>query len=90
MTIEDWKPATGSGRRLGAFDLTMPSGMIIRGCSLVSGDQGKSDFVGLPQQTWTDRNGEKKYSPIIEFTDKSIREKFNVAVLQALSDARCR
>jgi hypothetical protein len=68
----------------------MPSGMIIRGCSLVSGDQGKSDFIGLPQQAWTDRDGNKKYSPIIEFADKAIREKFNVAVLQALSDSGCR
>ena len=34
MTIENWKPTTG-GKRVGTFDLTMPSGIVLKQCSLV-------------------------------------------------------
>ena len=83
MTIENWKPTTG-GKRVGTFDLTMPSGIVLKQCSLVKGENG--EFIGLPQTAWTNNEGQKKYTSVVEIPDKDIRQRFTDAVIRALRE----
>lgn len=83
MTIENWKPTTG-GKRVGTFDLTMPSGMLLKQCILVNGENG--EFIGLPQTSWTNNEGQKKYTSVVEIPDKDIRQRFTDAVIRALRE----
>lgn len=82
MQIDNWKTNTGTSKRLGTFDLTLPSGMVLKQCSLVNGDNGH--FIGLPQSAWVTASGEKKYTSVVEIPDREIRQKFTDAVLVAL------
>jgi hypothetical protein len=64
---------------IGFFDVTLPSGMKLNGCTLLSKDGKK--WVGLPSKEWTKTDGTKSYVPIVEIPDRDARDKFNAAVL---------
>ncbi len=44
-------------------------------------------MVGRDGVALTDANGKVKYSPLVEFTSKEIRERFSSAVVEALRAA---
>lgn len=69
---------------MGSFDLILPSGMKLIGCSLVHGEHGM--FIGLPTRSWV-KDGATKYIATVEIPDKDKRKKFNDSVLVALSEA---
>lgn len=81
MKIANWRPSTSGGARKGSFDLTMPSGMTLIGCSLVDGEKGT--FIGLPQRNYV-KDGVTKYAATVSIEDRDVREKFNLAVIAAL------
>lgn len=67
------------GALIGFFDVTLPSGMKLKGCTLLEKDGKK--WIGLPSREWTKADGTKSYVPIIEIPDRDARDKFNAAVL---------
>jgi hypothetical protein len=64
---------------VGCFDLQMPSGMIVRGAMLF--EKNGRRWVNFPSKEWTKPDGTKSYSPLIEFADRSIADKFQAQVL---------
>ena len=67
------------GTLLGFFDLEMPSGLIVRGAMLF--EKNGKRWVGFPSKEWTKQDGTKGYSPLLEFADRSIADKFQAQVL---------
>jgi hypothetical protein len=63
----------------GFFDVELPSGMKLNGCTLLEKD-GKR-WIGLPSREWQKTDGSKSYVPIVEIPDRDARDKFNAAVL---------
>jgi hypothetical protein len=64
---------------IGCFDLQMPSGMIVRGAMLF--EKNGRRWVNFPSKEWTKPDGTKSYSPLIEFADRSIADKFQAQML---------
>jgi hypothetical protein len=67
------------GTLVGAFDLEMPSGLKILGAMLFEKD-GKR-WVNFPSKEWIDKDGNKKYLPLLEFTSSEVRDRFQAEVL---------
>jgi hypothetical protein len=67
------------GTLLGFFDLEMPSGLIVRGAMLF--EKGGKRWVSFPSKEWTKQDGTKGYSPLLEFADRSISDKFQAQVV---------
>ena len=79
----DWRPYEKNTLR-GFFDLELPSGLIIHGCTLhVKGD---SKWVGLPAQKVVRAGGEVGYVAILEFTSRATTDKFRDLALEALKE----
>jgi hypothetical protein len=80
-----------SGTIRGFADIELPSGMIVNGCKLIRGPQGKYwiappairqvDSDGNPL---LDANGKPKWSPIVEFCDRAAADRFRDLGLEAL------
>ena len=80
--ISDWKPFERGALR-GFFDVLLPSGLILHGCSLAEKD-GKR-WVNPPQRQI--KNGEKtRYEKTVSFVDRETSDKFNKAVVAALDE----
>jgi hypothetical protein len=73
------------GTLLGFFDLEMPGGLIVRGAMLF--EKNGKRWVGFPSKEWTKQHGTKGYSPLLEFADRSISDKFQAAVLPRAEEA---
>lgn len=89
MQIRDFRPMR-KGSLLGFAKVELPSGMVLCDCVIMSSDRGP--WVGLPSKpqigkdgmALTDSNSRIKYSPVVEFSSKEIRQKFSDAVIEAL------
>jgi hypothetical protein len=66
---------------LRGFCTVVIGGLKINSCRVIQ-EEGKTAWVSLPQQEWTDREGKKKYSPIVEVPDH-IKVAIQSAVLKA-------
>jgi DNA-binding cell septation regulator SpoVG len=93
--IRRWTPLrTPAGTILGYVDVELPSGMIVNGCKLMVGPNGRH-WVALPSQKQTNRDGtprldtagKQTWADIIEFVGRDAREKFQNLVLEALRRA---
>jgi hypothetical protein len=73
------------GALIGFFDVQLPSGMKLNGCTLLEKD-GKR-WVGLPSREWIKPDGSKSYAPIVEIPDRDARQKFNSVVLPLVERA---
>jgi hypothetical protein len=67
------------GALRGFFDVELPSGLKLNGCTLLEKD-GKR-WIGLPSREWQKPDGTKSYMPIVEIPDRDARDKFAAAVL---------
>jgi hypothetical protein len=63
------------------FDLELPSGMTVRGCTLHL-SHGKH-WVGLPGKSYKDQSGKENWAAIVDFKDKSARDKFQDMATEA-------
>jgi hypothetical protein len=76
---------------LGFLDVQLPSGMIINGCKLMGGANGKH-WIALPAQPQTGRDGSAKldvggkpiWAQIVDFADRAAADRFRELVLGAL------
>jgi hypothetical protein len=73
------------GALIGFFDVALPSGMKLNGCTLLE-KEGKR-WIGLPSREWIKPDGSKSYVPIVEIPDREARDKFNAMVLPAAERA---
>ena len=74
------------GSLRGFADLELPSGLIIRGCTLFEKD-GR-EWVSFPSRSYTDKDGATKWQPLVEFaeTAKAERAAFQRQALDAIHD----
>ena len=81
FTVSDWKEVVKNTLR-GFCSITMPSGLILRNCSLH--EKEGSRWIGLPAQQFKKDDGTSCYKPIVEFTNKQARDRFNEAAFRAV------
>ena len=87
--IRDWRPLR-KGSLLGFAKVELPSGMVLNDVTIMSGDRGpwasppSKPMVGRDGTAMTDGNGKVKYSPIVEFTSKEVRQRFSDGVIDGL------
>jgi len=67
----------------GFLTVALPSGMILHDLTLHQRDE--KQWIGMPAREWENNQGEKQYSRIIEFVDRAAADRFQVAVLEALT-----
>ena len=78
------------GSLLGFARVELPSGMILHDVTILTGERGP--WASPPSKPMIDRdgvamkdtNGKVRYSPIVEFASKEVRERFSAAVVDAL------
>jgi hypothetical protein len=81
IVISNWRPFEKNTLR-GFFNATLPSRLVIQGLTLHH--KGESRWVGMPAKEYVDKNGIKKYQPIIDFVSREDSDRFQVQVLAAL------
>ena len=89
IQIREWRPLR-KGSLVGFAKVELPSGMILNDVTILSGDRGA--WASPPSKPMIDRdgiamkdaNGKLKYSPVVEFASKEVRERFSNAVVEAL------
>jgi hypothetical protein len=84
VTIHNAKAVTKNTLR-GFFDVELPSGIKLNGCTLHAKD-GKH-WVGLPARDWTKPDGSKSWTALVEIPDRAARDKFNAAVVPVAAKA---
>ena len=47
----------------------------------------QSPWCSLPQKTWTDESGKRRYSTLVEFHEKAWRDALTAAVVEAWQDS---
>ncbi len=89
FTLDDWKPMRRHSL-CGFATVTLPSGMILSDVS-VHTDSGKSwampaskPMIGRDGNVLRDQAGKVRYSPIVSFASKELRDRFSAAVIEAL------
>jgi DNA-binding cell septation regulator SpoVG len=92
VTINKWRSFRNEAGTIRAFfSATLPSGLIVHKLKLMVGPAGKR-WVALPSEREVDGDGRVKqningkvvWSPLLEFTDRSTRDKFQSAILGAV------
>ena len=92
ILIRDWRPMR-KGSLLGFARIELPSGMLISDVTILTGERGpwasppSKPMIGKDGTALTDSNGKLRYSPIIEFTSKEVRDRFSAAVIEAMRAA---
>jgi hypothetical protein len=81
IIITAWKPHVQNTLR-GFLSVNLPSGMTIHNLTVHA--KGEARWVGLPAREWTNGQGVKQYSRLIEFADRQTANKFRDQVLAAL------
>lgn len=91
LTIQDFKPISGTGALVGFVDVHVPAWRLkLFGCTVF--DNGTRRWVSLPgkpqidrdKRALTDTNGKVAYSPAAAFDDKATADRFSEAVIAAL------
>lgn len=92
MKILDWRPMRKNSLH-GFAKLELPSGMVIADVTILAGERGawasppSKPMIDCEGAALKDQNGKIRYSPIIEFTSKEIRDRFSTAVIAALLES---
>ena len=74
MVIKHMTKLTKPGKVRAFFTVEIPEKMVIRDCKLVQNDDG-SFFAGFPSRKYTDRDGNEKWTNIIEILDAGLKAK---------------
>jgi hypothetical protein len=89
ISATDWRAHERNTLR-GFCTLVLPSGLVIRDCSLHE-REGKR-WIGLPRKPWSKSDGTTGYEPIVDFATDEARLSFQLcavaAVLKLLEGAR--
>jgi len=81
VTAGNIRPLEGGNVR--AFvDVTLAGKLEIRGCKVVQ-QPGQRPWVAMPDQPWTGRDGEMKWSPLVRVLDDDLKTAITESVLSA-------
>lgn len=78
----NFRPYTKNTLR-GFFDLQLPSGMILKGCTLHQKSENDRWWTGLPAKEFRKEDGSTGYANIIDFVDKQTAFRFGDAATEA-------
>jgi hypothetical protein len=67
----------------GFATLRLPSGLRVFGCTLH--EKSGRQWVSMPARPYKDENGDTKWTPVIDFVNQSVREKFSSAAVAAIT-----
>lgn len=81
IEISKWNPRITKTLR-GFFTATLPSGMVLH--NLMLHEKGEARWISFPAREFVDSQKNRQFSPIIEFTNKQVADRFRDAVLAAL------
>jgi hypothetical protein len=89
--ISDWI-SINRNSLVGAFTVTLPSGMIINGCMLHRSPNGGSEWIGIPGAVQLEKDGTVKragdgkpvYRTIVRFKSRDVYERFQTPILEEL------
>lgn len=93
IKVLDWRELH-KGALLGFAKVQLPSGMILSDVTILAGSSGpwasppSKPMIGRDGAVMKDDKGKVRYSPIIEFASKEIRDKWSGAVIDAMRAAR--
>jgi hypothetical protein len=73
------------GSLIGAFDLEMPSGLIVRGMMLFESNGRR--WVNFPSKEFVKPDGSRGYYPLLEFTTKEVENNFQKQALVVVGEA---
>jgi hypothetical protein len=81
FTIENWKPFRKNTMQ-GSLDLVLPSGIILRGCTLheKNGDR----WIRMPARSYTNDSGATTWVTTVEFASKEAKRRFQETALEAV------
>jgi hypothetical protein len=83
MKAINYRPIA-KGSLAGAFDLELPSGLILKSCALF--DKGGKRWISGPAKK-IGSGPDAKYEKLVEFTSRETNERFNKAALEAVDAA---
>ena len=92
MKILKWRPLPRNSL-LGFAKVELPSGMVIADITVLTGERGpwasppSKAQIGRDGAVVKDQAGKVRYTPIIEFVSKEIRDRFSAGVVEALRQA---
>ena len=92
ISISNWKPLRRGALR-GFVTATFPSGMTVHEVSIMQSNgrawasPPSKPMVGKDGKLLVENSGKAKYTPLIEFVSKSVRDRWSDAVLASLLDA---
>ena len=72
-----------NGSRLATVSITLDNSFVVRGLSVMNGSKGI--FVNMPNVSYTDQNGDKKYVDTAFPTTKEMRDEISNDVIGAYS-----
>jgi hypothetical protein len=81
ISVSDWK-AYQKNTLLGFLPLTLPSRLLLHNCSLHQ--ENGARWIGLPSRQYTKGDGSTSFMPLIDFTTKEARQRFQTAALEAV------
>jgi hypothetical protein len=68
------------------FTLDLPSGLRLIGCTLHEKDGAR--WISPPAQSYVADDGAKKYKPVVDFTNKAARDRFQASAKEAINRYR--
>lgn len=80
FVVREWRPYSKHTLQ-GFLSLELPSGLIVHGITLH--EKNDSRWVSMPAREYL-KDGQKTWAPIIEFTSKESRDRFQAAALAAI------
>ena len=84
FAILSWRMCAKNTLRAFA-SIELPSGLILHDCTVHR--KNDSEWVGLPGRSYTKPDGSTGWSPVVEFTNKEAKSRFQRAALAAITDA---
>jgi hypothetical protein len=92
IVIQEWAPVEKNTLR-GFVRARMPSGVIFHDCAVHRKDSSwwvspaSKPMIGRDGQHMKDQAGRPMYAPVVTFGSKELRDRFSIAVLDALRAA---
>jgi DNA-binding cell septation regulator SpoVG len=78
VSVESIKPSQKSGATRAFVTFTI-SGLRVGDARIVG---SKGTFLAMPQKSWADRQGQTRYSSIVEVVDDDLKNEIQEQVLQ--------
>jgi len=89
LKVTDWKPLN-RGALLGFCTVTMPDGMVLREVAIMQTNTSiwasppARPMVDKDGYVMTDDAGKRRYTAVVEFVSKEVRDRWSMAVIDAL------